>query len=88
MNRLCRAFAVFLLALALALPAAALPAPERAPSWTGLLATLWDRVAPAFGLAGKSRSSMDPDGATTDSRASADPNGATTDSRAGADPNG
>jgi hypothetical protein len=82
MNRTRRAVAVFLLALTVALPVAALPAPARAHSWPGFFAALWARVAPVLGIAEKSRSSADPDGLTVptptnedDSRSSADPNG-------------
>ncbi len=84
MHRTRRAAAVFLLALALAMPLAALPAPARAQSWPGFFATLWARVGVVLGLSEKSRGGADPDGATVsippppcenDSRGSADPDG-------------
>jgi hypothetical protein len=84
----CRAVAVFLLALALALPVAALPAGQRTAPRAGVLETLWARLAPVLapvlGLFEKSRAGADPDGLTApapvppvddDSRSSADPNG-------------
>jgi hypothetical protein len=91
MNHTRRAVAVFLLALAVALPAAALPAPERAQPWPGLLAAFWTRLAPVLGLAEKSRSSADPDGLTAPAPPPAAPDDSQAqegDSRAGADPNG
>lgn len=82
MNRARRAVAVFLLALAVALPVAALPAPARAHSWPGFFAALWARVAPVLGISEKSQGGADPDGVTVtiptnenDTRGGADPNG-------------
>lgn len=88
MSRTRRAVALLLLALAVALPAAALPIPRQEPL-QGLLAGLWERLAPVLGLFEESRPSADPDGGATpaaeaptasqtndgDSRPSADPNG-------------
>jgi hypothetical protein len=89
MSRTRRVVAVFLLALAVALPSAAMPAAGRTASWEGLLAGLRARLAPVFEWTGKSRSSMDPDGAPAasgeDPAASQAQDG---DSRAGMDPNG
>ncbi len=84
MNRTRRAVAVFLLALAVALPVAALPAPARAQSWPGFFAALWARAGVVLGIAEKSRGSADPDGVAVpaplppgedESRGGADPNG-------------
>jgi hypothetical protein len=88
MNRAYRAaVAVFLLALVVALPAAALPARERTALPEGRLATLWTRLATVLGLFDASRAGADPDGGaapppqastpqdTGDSRSSGDPNG-------------
>jgi hypothetical protein len=76
MNRMRRAVTVFLLALAVALPAAALPAPERTLSWgERVLSVLWAHLAPVLGISAESRASMDPDGSASDSRSGADPNG-------------
>jgi hypothetical protein len=91
MIRTRRAVAVFLLALAVALPVAALPAPERATPRPSLLAVLWAHIAPVLGLSEKSRGGADPDGLTApappagDSATSPADNG---DSRSTADPNG
>ncbi|HEX7183553.1 MAG TPA: hypothetical protein VF756_17090 [Thermoanaerobaculia bacterium] len=88
MSRTRRIAVLFLLALAIALPSLALPAPERAEG-KGLLAALWERLAPVLGLFERSRSSADPDGGSpttgeTPSASSADDG----DSRSGADPDG
>ncbi|HKI05416.1 MAG TPA: hypothetical protein VKK31_25775 [Thermoanaerobaculia bacterium] len=79
----CRAVAVFLLALVLALPVAALPAHQRAAPRASVWTALWARLAPVFGFFEKSRASADPNGLTppappaddNDSRSSMDPNG-------------
>jgi hypothetical protein len=92
MNRTRRAVAAFLLAMAVALPVAALPAAERAQPWGGVFAALWAHIAPVLGLAEKSRASADPNGVTVpvapppaeeDSNQQSDG-----DSRSGMDPDG
>ncbi|HEX7183825.1 MAG TPA: hypothetical protein VF756_18495 [Thermoanaerobaculia bacterium] len=88
MSRTRRAVALLLLALAVALPAAALPAPRQEPL-QALLETLRAHLAPVLALFQESRSTADPDGGT--STATEDPTASQTDdgdSRAGADPNG
>ena len=93
MSRMRRAVAVFLLALVVALPLAALPDTEGVPRlWSGLLTGLWDRIAPILWLAEGSRAGADPDGLpaptpppSEDSMNALEEEG---DSRAGADPNG
>lgn len=79
----CRAVAVFLLALALALPVAALPSGQSTASRASVWTALWVRLAPILGFFEKSRSSMDPDGLTTPAPSAAD-----NDSRSSMDPNG
>ena len=93
MNRTRRSVAVFLLTLAVALPAAALPVPARTVSWESLLALLSQRLAPVFSVFEKSRSSADPDGndgtatpPTGENPAAEPPSDG--DSRSSADPNG
>ena len=74
------ALAAFLLTLALALPAAALPDRETARAWKGPLAALCQHLASVFGLsstpaappAGEEPATSQDDG---DSRSSMDPNG-------------
>jgi hypothetical protein len=92
MNRTRRAVTVFLLVLAVALPATALPAPERTHSWgQGVLTALWARLAPVLGISAASRASADPNGGGTSSAQPGENPAAPTsdaDSRAGADPNG
>jgi hypothetical protein len=88
MNRAYRAaVVVFLLALAVALPAAAFPARERADFREGGLATLWTRLAAVLGLSDASRAGADPDGRAAPPPQASTPQD-TGDSRAGADPNG
>jgi hypothetical protein len=89
MSRKRRAFAVFLLALAAALPSAAMPAQGRTASWEGFLAGLRTRLATVFEWSGKSRSSADPNGAPAASGEDpATPQAQDGDSRAGMDPDG
>lgn len=82
MSRKRRIAAVFLLALAAALPSAAMPDAGRTASWEGLFDGLRARLAAVFEWTEKSRSSADPDGAP------AAPQAQDGDSRAGMDPNG
>ena len=88
MSRTPRAVALFLLALAVALPAAALPAPRQEPL-QALLEALRANLAPVLALFQKSRAGADPNGRT--STTTEDPDASQTDdgdSRPGADPNG
>lgn len=89
MNRVRRAVPVFLLTLAVAIPAAAVPNPGRVASKEGVLTTLWARLTAVVGVFDRSRPGADPDGTpitppapTTNSQLEEG------DSRAGADPNG
>jgi hypothetical protein len=89
MNRVRRAVPVFLLTLAVAIPAAAGPSPGRVASKEGVLTTLWARLAAVVGAFDPGRAGADPDGTTTtppvpptnsqveegDSRPGADPDG-------------
>lgn len=87
MNRTRRAVALFLLTLAVALPAAALPAPRQEPL-QAFLEALRERLAPVLALFAESLPSADPNGGTSTTE---DPAPTQTDdgeSRPGADPNG
>jgi hypothetical protein len=84
MIRTRRTLAAFLLALAVALPAAALPAREGTQAWKGLLASLWQRLAPVASPVAKALETLnlsprheDPVSSQEDgdSRSSMDPNG-------------
>jgi hypothetical protein len=89
MNRARRAASVFLLTLAVAIPAAAGPSLGRVVSKEGMLTTLWARLTSIVGIFDSSRAGADPDGTTaTPPAPTANSQAEEGDSRAGADPNG
>lgn len=89
MTRARRAAAVFLLTLAVAIPAIAVPGPRRMASKGGVLETFWARLAVLVGIFDDGRAGADPDGGTATPPAQpTDRQLEEGDGRAGADPNG